>query len=377
MRFAAFIVTLLLALPASAWWDTDFLNRKEITLVDAEIIGGAHTDFPVLIARTDTDFSAARSDGFDIAFVNGDDTTQLDHELEEWVDGTGELVAWVRVPSLPTGSDDTIYVYYNKAAQATTMEDIVGTWNGDVDYRGVWHLNDDFLDSTDNSNDGTNNGSTDFTTGFIADSQDFDGINDYINNGNDTSLQITSSITVGCWAALQSTPVASDALFSKQNNQANNESWQIDVLPSRIPRFFKVAGTDFDIANCTTAMPTDGTWIYLVGTFDDTPNTSRCYYNGSQEGSVTGVGAINAGAWRVQIGAQGVSGSPGRFADARIDECRVAVGARSTNWIDTEHNNQSAPATFATFGAEEDAPSGARRVIIIGKRLFRYLSSWF
>ena len=57
------------------------------------------------------------------------------------------------------------------------QQDAPGLW--DDGYEGIWHLHDDFLDSTSNGTDGANDGTTDIP-GQIADGQDFDGVDDSI-----------------------------------------------------------------------------------------------------------------------------------------------------------------------------------------------------
>jgi hypothetical protein len=64
------------------------------------------SNFPVLISITDTDLrDKARSDGNDIVFRWDDGTCAtgpcigLDHEIEKWNSSTGELIAWVRIPT--------------------------------------------------------------------------------------------------------------------------------------------------------------------------------------------------------------------------------------------------------------------------------------
>ena len=84
----------------AAWYDTNWQFRKSIIIDRTQVIG-TQTDFPVLISITDADLAAAaRADGFDILFTDDDGAAKLDHEIERYVSATGELVAWVKVPSI-------------------------------------------------------------------------------------------------------------------------------------------------------------------------------------------------------------------------------------------------------------------------------------
>ncbi len=89
----------------------------------------------------------------------------LDHEIEKYDNATGELVAWVRIPSLNTNdvsntSDTVIYIYYGNSTVTTPNENPTGVW--DANYKGVWHLDegdstaaDFYQDSTTNNEHGT------------------------------------------------------------------------------------------------------------------------------------------------------------------------------------------------------------------------------
>ena len=70
------------------------------------------TAFPVLIdLSSDTELAAnARDDGFDILFTSSDGATKLSHEIETFSGTSGALVAWVKVPSLSSTCDTSLYL---------------------------------------------------------------------------------------------------------------------------------------------------------------------------------------------------------------------------------------------------------------------------
>jgi len=84
---------------AAGWFNANWEYRKMITIDSDEVTGTAnHTNFPVLIRETDVDLkdtvnggNVGQSDGGDIVFTKDDGTTQLDHEIELYVDSTGEF----------------------------------------------------------------------------------------------------------------------------------------------------------------------------------------------------------------------------------------------------------------------------------------------
>jgi len=181
------------------WWDCNWSYCKKIT-IDHTKVESDQTNYPVLIRRdSDSDLAAhAQSDGDDIAFVDQYNTTQYSHEIEEYGSATGELTAWVKVTSLSSTADTILYMYYGNPT-CINQQNVTNTW--DSNFKMVQHLNESsgtLLDSTSNNNDGTNTGATYNTSSKIDGGYDFDG-NDDINTGNDSSLNITSSITLEGW----------------------------------------------------------------------------------------------------------------------------------------------------------------------------------
>ncbi|VAW89416.1 hypothetical protein MNBD_GAMMA17-1301, partial [hydrothermal vent metagenome] len=131
----------------AAWYDTNWDYRKQID-ISAAMTPSTQTDFPVLISiSSDVNLSSnAQADGDDILFTLSDGTTKLSHEIETYTTATGELAAWVRVPSLSGSSDTTIYMYYGYGS-ASNQESVSTTW--DSNFIAVWHLAEDPSITTD------------------------------------------------------------------------------------------------------------------------------------------------------------------------------------------------------------------------------------
>ena len=87
------------------WYNAAWLYRKKITIDNTKVGSGGVTNFPVLISLTDTGLqSNAQADGDDILFTSSDGTTKLSHEIEKYVSATGQLIAWVKVPSISSAA---------------------------------------------------------------------------------------------------------------------------------------------------------------------------------------------------------------------------------------------------------------------------------
>ena len=150
----------LLPTSAFAWWNTAWGLRRKITFNNSGQPSNL-VDFPVLVRLDGTrvEYFRTQNAGEDIRFVDADDSTQLDHEIETWNEA-GSSYVWVRVPQIDASSSaDYIWMYYDNPA-AADGQNAAGVW--DASHRGVWHLKENpagappqMQDSTSNGNDGT------------------------------------------------------------------------------------------------------------------------------------------------------------------------------------------------------------------------------
>jgi len=277
---------LLLPTPAQAapnWYDTNWAYRKKIT-IDHNSVPSTLTNFPVLINTADADWRetsngghVAQSDGGDILFTSSDGITKLAHEIEKYTPITGELIAWVKVPSLSAVIDTEIYIYYGNAGCADQW-DVSGTWESD--YKMVQHLEESsgtHYDSTQYGNDGTPHGGViQGTAGKIDGADDFDGVDDYIACGDDTSLNIADSITIealvkGEGAGFSSTQRTDTYLWkSKPQLQVVGDKiyyiWCVSLGDNQIwTGEMNTDGTNWTATNRTTSVSLDSPQLQVVG----------------------------------------------------------------------------------------------------------------
>ena len=222
-----------------AWFDQDWLFRKAVVVQSSQVTA-VLTDFPVLInLASDTELAAdAQNDSDDIVFTASDGVTKLSHEIEKFVGGTGELVAWVKVPYLSSGADTTLHMYYGNATVGA-QQDVANVW--EANFKGVWHLKEDqagtgnvdlYKDSTFNSNDGDDEVSATGQSGQIDGGQEFDGTNDYVRVPDDASLQFgNGSLTAEAWI---NPSTVSDAFGDRVvNNRGSGlpgfDGWQLKI----------------------------------------------------------------------------------------------------------------------------------------------------
>ena len=125
--------------PSSSSW-----AYKKLITIDYTKVSATLTDFPVLVSVTDVDLKDSdnggpiQPDGDDILFIKTDGT-KLSHEIEKYDGSTGQLAAWVKIPSLSSSTDTEFFLYYGNSS-CSSQQDATNVW--DSNYKGVWHLNE-------------------------------------------------------------------------------------------------------------------------------------------------------------------------------------------------------------------------------------------
>jgi len=136
------------ALPVKANYDdpwasvySNWLYRRAITISNPN--ANDLTDFQVKITldSTNFDFSKANTDGSDVRFADAQGNP-LSYWIEKWDNVNEEAIIWVKVPSIPAGSDVTIYIYYgNPSAESESDGDSVFEFFDDFeDYTQNWNV---------------------------------------------------------------------------------------------------------------------------------------------------------------------------------------------------------------------------------------------
>ena len=367
-------------LVTAAWYDPNWQYRKAIT-IDHTKVGAALSNFPVLISRTDTDLiTKAQSTGNDILFTSSDGSTKLNHQIESFTSGTGALVAWVSVPSLSTTVDTVIYQYYGYAT-ATNQQNATAVW--DANFTGVWHLSENptatapqFKDSTSNADNGTNQGSIASgaqVAGKVDGSLTLDGTSDYISTN--TLSTVPTSTTIEAW--FKTSTASGNKIVGFESSQTGtgasgsaNYDRMMWVGTDGKLRLGMFDGT-LEIAT-SAATVTDGAWHHAVGVEDNTLHTLTLYLDGVSAVAATGTTPQSyTGYWRIgsYMMYAGWTNSAAGYFPGSVDEVRVSTIARSSGWITTEYNNQSAPSTFASTSAEQ-TPAAAPAITSGNKTIF-------
>ncbi|MEJ2430880.1 MAG: DUF2341 domain-containing protein, partial [Deltaproteobacteria bacterium] len=376
--------------PDSAPSISEFSCSIPITIKHDKVSGNSDlTDFPVLIKLSNTSLKGSTNcgyvenpNGYDIIFSDAAQTTRLDHEIEKYDSASGELVAWVRIPTLSWQNDTTIYVHFGHSGVCGSLENAAGVW--DSDYAGVYHLKEtdidggsgDIKDSTSHQYNGTTSGmnSYDQVEGRIDGSFDFDGSNDHITIPYHSGLEPSTAITLEAWLKWDDNTASQyGAVIHKAKDTDTSPyvsySLEQNLTDQTIQGVITVSNT------LRTAGPvslSEDAWHHLVAKWSSGDRV-RLYIDGSQaaQSGSTYTGTITY--WNTPLGiGQNVVIVGNTPIDGTIDEVRISKVARTDGWIQTEYNNQSDPTSFYAVGASSCFLGGFscdRKITIPGEKV--------
>jgi PKD repeat protein len=340
--------------PSTPWNCTGGWNyRKNITTI-RDKVSGSHTNFPLLVnLASDADLAArARSDGYDIYFTDSDGTTKLPHEIEKYTSSTGALVAWVKVPTLSNSANTTIFMYYG-CTTASDQQDKNNVW--DTGFKGVWHLNQSTgvtaADSTSNANSATPVDNPAASTGQIGGALTF-ASPDRLIIAAAPSLDLTtySNWTMSAW--VKPTSYAGTkwpTIYTYGDYRASMGLSQDTGTDGRIEHWL-----NYTYVRLSTNSVTLNAWNYV--TISRTAAATSFYLNGIADGSTTS-GPVTTGGQASTIGNFATrvvdEAFKGLIDEVRLSASNTPGGARSSDWIKTEYNNQNSPSTFYSVSSEE------------------------
>lgn len=330
-------------------------------VIDSTKVGGTSSlfNFPVLInVATSTNFKHTSSGGYvgnatgsDLLFTFNNGTTKLNHEIEKYSSTTGELVAWVQVPTLHSASQSTssvLYMYYGNAGVANQQQ-ATSTWESS--FKGVWHLGETssssgYTDSTVNVEHGTSTGTafpTATTSGQIAGAQNFDASDDYINI-NDIVTDFRGPFTLSGWIRPNGWGEDGGGYILSQPNsflKVSQENNWLDFGNGDNGTRGTSAGSSISLNN----------WQHIAVKYDGS-GTLGFYINGTDQTSDSTLTETDGGSNTV------LGGSIATFGGL-LDELRVSNATRSAGWILTEFNNQSTPSAFYLTGTHAASTTAA------------------
>ena len=371
----------------SAPWLTGWAYRVPLT-IEYSKIESPLDDFPILLhlggasgtnrAALTPVFRRLGASSGKIAVTAQDGTSQLYVEVVRWDAANREAYLWAKVPSVPSASNTSLYLYFDDTqADNTEFVGVTGTsaaqkvW--DDHFVGVWHLAEsgngsagEFKDSTGNRNDGQGGGGFGYASPTLTTAgvpmgvaQSFDGLNAYINVPDHDAFSVTTTgqITVSAWLSPASVnqPASAEGYTRWLGKSAvSNTEWQfVYYNQSYSTRSQWISYYNYSSKGgkgpgdySTGEVPAES-WVYVTGTSiasgpdhgiqhvyrnaavhtgkpDDWQSYGLNYENGSAPVTI-GTGWIETGNWWA----------------GRIGEVRISDIARSDAWIAASYYAES------------------------------------
>ena len=253
-----------------------------------------------------------------------------------------ELKIGVQGTTYGEGSIKNVAIW-NRALTATEIQNVMYKTYAEVSGRlasglvSWWGLDVDYTDSH-GDNDGTNSGSTLDTDLYGGDtpvkpraidnaptvqsdaigsgSASFDGTDDYIDLGADSSFEITSAITCSAWVNCETIPITTGLVICKDDDDLD-KAFNISLQSSAINWRIYDGGTAYTATYSTGIV--DNTWHHLCGTYDG--SNLKLYVDGVLQATQAHSGDIDAESGeKVFIGQRG---DGARFFDGNI--CQVGI----------------------------------------------------
>jgi biopolymer transport protein ExbB len=344
---------------------TGFAYGRSITIQGSQI-SGTQTNFPVLISLTDNSLRQSptgrlrNANGWDIAFTLPDCSTILPMQIERYDAAAGTLVAWVRLPSLVSGNNQIIYMFYGKTGVASDPSSAT-VWDGN--YMGVYHFNNSFTDGTSNNRHLNNTGTTNLTASKIGEGRRLNNTPN-ITSGTagvqylqlpDNIFNTVTNFTFEGWVYLETVNTSWERIFDFGRNTTFNMFLCPSIEGNGVKRFAITVngnGTERQVSSTTTTGT--GGWHHFAVTIDAAANTGVLYYDGTANATNSGGMTLTPGSIgntdRNYFGISQYTADHGLYGS--FDEFRISNTTRSADWILTSYRNQNTPSSFYTVASE-------------------------
>jgi hypothetical protein len=361
-----------------AWYNDSWEYRKKITTSLDTVISSDLTDFPYLVSFTDSDLTkTTESDGTDIIFTASDGTTELAYEIERFDQSTGEVIAWVKIPTVSASENTDIYIYYKGTASSSSSS----VW--DSNYKLVYHLNqssagtvDEFVDASGTGNDGTGGGEGDKENDTdriptrveakIGYGQSFDGPTES-NSSNEGTGDFIWTDSVNNWPGNNRGTTDNDSTveFWLNVESDHDDVGMMDVFGYRSAgqhnefTLFKVESLNLFVRGSalldSTVDAATSDWTYLMIVYDP-GGTSKIYQDGVLVAQVDGTsgnkGQAHEGNFILGAEIDGTTRVNNELV-GDMDEFRISDTARSADWAAASYCNQNGSNDCQTIGPEE------------------------
>jgi hypothetical protein len=192
-------------------------------------------------------------------------------------------------------------------------------------------------DSTNNDNDGTLYGematstspNSGWTTGKHGSALSFDGVDDYVEIGDQSILEGMDTLTIEAWIKRSDTSTGEQYIINKWTS-----SYYMAVVSNKVRIYITAGGIEYGPVTSVTTF-SDGMWHHIVLHYDG--SNLSLFVDGKKENSMSVNGSVGTGSSLVRIGARSWSPGTTNF-NGLIDDVRIYNYARSPEQIMRDYN---------------------------------------
>jgi hypothetical protein len=390
-KSASATITLLPPTLSPPCGSNGYSYRRAIVVDHTQVPNTDQSNFPFLFNTTDPAFATTANgghvtsfNGYDIIFsTDPNGLTKLNHEIEEYNPLSGQVIAWVQIPTLSHTSDTVLYVFYGNESISSSQQNPTGVW--DRNYQAVYHLANSSaglaIDSTSNGNNAplisvsSASGEIDGGAGFTGASYMQVPSPVFATYPTSGATSTGFSASFGTWFR-----TASPGVILGQTSGGNPGGSPSGFVPAvyidnagslRAEMFYHSGGTGQIIP--PTAY-NDNQWHFVEDTYAN--GTETLYVDGQNEGSQVVSEESYSAVYSYYVGTGLTDNWPQAntwlYFNGALDEVHISSTARSADWVRTEYNNQSLPSNFYAL-----YPENAERVVPFAVSLYALQSQQF
>ena len=358
----------------TSWYNTAWSYRKQIIIPSSQVLGSSNlANFPVLITwPSDSNLiaPAVQTNGNDILFTASDGVTKLNHEIEVFTSSTGQLSAWVNVPSLSPTANTSIYMYYGNGS-AGNEQNSTAVWNSN--YVGVYHFpSNTTLSANDSTANGNNPSALNGTTaaaGKIGGAASFNGTSNEITIPG--TLGSLATVTLEGWVNKTSSASTAGGMTAigisggaggSDGRVYIRTDWNVNL---GFRAGYYGAGEGNSILTNTSIGGTG--WHHVALVVNPTSSSEILYIDGVSAGTTNTNYAID---YSGSPGNTTIGSTPSAFLQGFLDEVRISNIALTPAWILTEYNNQNSPSNFFSVSSQQTQGSGGGYLTPVGMPTF-------
>jgi hypothetical protein len=361
--FATCLALICLAVPAFGGY-----TGYRLFTIDHSQTGTANsTNFTVLISGTYAEFATTANGGkvkntvscgvnsitcpADLVFTSdsGCSSPLAGWEIQSYTATTGQIIAWVIVPTLSVSTNTLIYACAGNSAVTTFQGGSAGS-AFDSNTQVVYHFESSANDSGPSGYTLTPYNSPTVVTGKIGQAASFNGVNQYAE-ASSFPWTGTSAATVSFWNYVTSANEQVSFAFTVGNSATTDPH----RFAGSVPWSTGTAYWDYGINGTGTGRVSTsyssylGAWTYVTLVTTGSANTYQAIYlNGSVAASAAS-SASSTVTGNLIIGGYPYASQYGPpYENGYIDEFRISNVVRSASWILAEYNNQNNPSAFYT-----------------------------